>query len=88
MDESMSVGMIVQAGLTLVGLFLAIYFLAVLTPRLARRVDAWIADYRKKHAPGKDPSYGVRSIYELPPAPQDDTSGDENREAPEGKDQN
>ena len=69
MDESMSVGTIVKVGLTLAALFGLIYLMAVLTPWLARKVDAWIAAHRKK--PDSPPGYGVRSIYELPPAAPD-----------------
>ncbi len=58
--------------------FALIFLLAVVTPRIARLVDNWIARYRKNHDPKKDESYGIRSIYELPPR-----SGDE--DAPAGE---
>lgn len=62
------------------GLFVLIYLAVVLTPWLAKHVDKWMADYREHHNPKRDPTYGVRSIYELPPAKDDKSSPDDTGE--------
>ncbi len=67
MDETVSVETIIRFGAICLGAFAVIFAVAVLTPWLAKHVDNWIANYRSNHDSRKDPSYGIRSIYELPP---------------------
>ncbi len=54
-----------------------IYLFAELTPWIAKHVDKWIADYRKTHDPKQDDTYGIRSIYDLPPAKPEQPEQDE-----------
>lgn len=67
MGEGMNVEVLVRYAVMMGGLMLLFFLLAVITPWLAKHVDKWIANYREKHSPEKDPTYSVRSIYELPP---------------------
>ena len=67
MEDTISTAQIVQFALTTLCVFAAIFALAVLTPWMAKKVDAWIARYRENHSPSRDETYSVRSIYELPP---------------------
>lgn len=67
MDETISFAQIAEFALTTLCVFAAIFALAVLTPWIAKKVDAWIARYRENHSPSRDETYSVRSIYELPP---------------------
>ncbi|MBE6851537.1 MAG: hypothetical protein E7504_07405 [Ruminococcus sp.] len=67
MEDTISTSQIVEFALTTLGVFAAIFALAVLTPWMAKKVDAWIARYRENHSPTRDETYSVRSIYELPP---------------------
>ncbi len=71
MDESMSVETIVKFGAVTLGAFAVIFLIAVITPWMAKHVDEWIARYRSNHNSRKDPTYGIRSIYELPPKKED-----------------
>ena len=78
LDATIEIGTVLKFGLMTAGLFALIYFATVATPWLAKHVDRWLADYRANHDPKKDPTYGVRSIYELPPKQdnQDNTDDD------------
>ncbi len=67
MDETISTAQIAEFALTTLCVFAAIFALAVLTPWMAKKVDAWLARYRENHSPSRDETYSVRSIYELPP---------------------
>ncbi|MCR4644237.1 MAG: hypothetical protein K5695_02375 [Oscillospiraceae bacterium] len=67
MEATVDISTVLRYGLITLGLFALIYAIAVLTPWMAKHVDAWIAKYRENHNPKRDRSYGVRSIYELPP---------------------
>jgi hypothetical protein len=71
-----------HVGIMCVVLFVLIYLLTLLTPWLAKYVDKWIENYHRNHSVEKDPTYGVRSIYELPPK-KTDTS--EKEESPQEK---
>lgn len=67
MDESMNVGMIVEFLVTTVGVIGIIAVLSILTPWMAKHVDAWIARYKDHHSPKRNSIYSVRSIYDIPP---------------------
>lgn len=67
MENGVSIETVLRYGLITLGLFALIYLMAVLTPWMAKHVDSWIARYRENHDPKRDRTYGVRSIYELPP---------------------
>ena len=67
LEATIPVSTVLRYGLITLGLFALIYLIAVLTPKMAKYVDAWIAKYRAHHDPKQNRSYGVRSIYELPP---------------------
>ncbi len=71
MGEGMSVDVLVRYAVTMLGLMVLFFLLAVITPWLAKHVDRWLANYREKHSPQKNPTYSVRSIYDLPPKKQD-----------------
>ncbi len=77
MENGIEVSKVLQYGLMTLGIFLLIYLLAVLTPWMAKHVDAWIARYREHHDPKKDETYGIRSIYELPPKKEPPPGGAE-----------
>ncbi len=65
--QTIPVETVVRFALRLGVIFALIFLIAVLTPWMAKKIDAWIARYRKGHDPKRDPNYGFRSIYELPP---------------------
>lgn len=67
MDSAMDFGVILRFLARTLGVFALIFIAAVLTPWLARQFDKWMARYRKHHDPEQDETYGVRSIYDLPP---------------------
>ncbi len=71
MGEGMSVDVLVRYAFMMLGIMVLFFLLAVITPLLAKLIDKWIANYREKHSPLRDPTYSVRSIYELPPKKQD-----------------
>ncbi len=73
MDETMSVDILIRYAVMMLGLMVLFFFLAVLTPWLAKKVDAWIAKYRENHSVKRDPTYSIRSIYELPPKKEADS---------------
>ena len=52
---------VVRFALRLGVIFALIFLIAVLTPWMAKKIDAWIARYRKGHDPKRDPNYTVRS---------------------------
>ena len=83
MDETISTSQIVEFALTTLGVFAAIFALAVLTPWMAKKVDGWIARYRENHSPTRDETYSVRSIYELPPKKPAKPEQTEQTETPE-----
>ena len=86
MGEGMSVDVLVRYAVMMLGLMVVFFLLAVITPWLAKHVDKWIANYREKHSPRRDPLYSVRSIYELPPKKEDlaDAPADPAQEQPAG----
>lgn len=73
-ENGIPVSTVLRYGLITLALFALIYLIAVLTPKMAKLVDAWIAKYRGHHDPKRDRSYGVRSIYELPPDAEEQES--------------
>jgi len=83
MDESMNMSMIVEFLVTTVGVITIIAVLSILTPWLAKHVDAWIARYRDHHSPKRDSIYSVRSIYDIPPAEKEAAQKAEMEQTPE-----
>lgn len=67
MGAAVDINVLLRFLLRTLGVFVIIFLLAVLTPKIAKIVDKWIAKYRRDHDPRRDESYGIRSIYELPP---------------------
>ena len=72
MDAAMDFGLVLRFLLKTLGAFAIIFIIAMVTPKLAQLVDGWIKKYRSNHDPAKDETYGVRSIYELPPRPREE----------------
>ncbi len=76
MNETVDAGMILRFGLKCLGIFGLIFLLALLTPWMAKQVDALIAKYKASHQEDPEKSDhpenmpSVRSVYELPPAPK------------------
>ncbi|HAJ97810.1 MAG TPA: hypothetical protein DCO72_08760 [Ruminococcus sp.] len=66
MDAAISTATLIRYALTTLGIFALIFLLTLLTPWMAKKVDAWIARYRQNHSEEKSETYGVHSIYELP----------------------
>ena len=71
MENTIDLGVILRFLLRTLGIFALIFLTAVLTPKIAKLIDRWVEKYRSNHDPAKDESYGVRSIYELPPKRQE-----------------
>ena len=71
-DSAVDLDVLVKFSLRILIIFAVIFVLAYLTPKLAKLVDSWIQKYRKDHP--KQETYGVRSIYELPPGPDEEES--------------
>ena len=67
MNGAMDFGVLLRFLLRTLGIFALIFLVALLTPKIAKLIDRWIARYRKDHDPEQDETYGIRSIYELPP---------------------
>ncbi len=86
LENGVDISTVLRYGLITLGLFALIYVIAVLTPWMAKHVDAWIAKYRENHSPKRDRSYGVRSIYELPPE-KEDAPNDEQQDSQEERNQ-
>lgn len=68
-ESAVDLDVLVKFSLRILIIFALIFLLAVLTPKLARIIDGWIKRYRENHT--REETYGIRSIYELPPAPED-----------------
>jgi len=66
LDAAISTATLIRYALTTLGIFALIFLLTLLTPWMAKKVDAWIARYRQNHSEEKNETYGVHSIYELP----------------------
>ena len=85
MNSAMDLGVLVRFLLRTLGIFLIIFVLALVTPKIAALIDKWAKKYREHHNPKKDPTYGIRSIYELPPRedaePEEDPDDDEDEPA-------
>lgn len=67
MESAMDMSVLLRFLLRTLGVFALIFILALLTPKIAAIVDKWIKRYRDHHDPKQDETYGIRSIYELPP---------------------
>ena len=80
MEATIEITTVIRFGLITAGLFVLIYVVCLLTPWLAKHVDKWMADYRAHHDPKKDPTYGIRSIYELPPKKEEKTDPEDSGE--------
>ena len=75
MDAAIDTATLIRYALTTLGIFALIFLLTLLTPWMAKKVDAWIARYRQNHSEEKKETYGVHSIYELPPKKTEKLSG-------------
>lgn len=73
-DSAVDLEVLGKFSLRILIIFAVIFVLAYLTPKIANVVDSWIRKYRQNH--GKAETYGIRSIYELPPAPDEDSAED------------
>ena len=73
LETTIDIGLILRFGLKCLGIFALIFLTAVFTPKIAEIIDKWKAKYFGKSAGGKAgtrETYNVRSIYELPPEPE------------------
>ncbi len=73
LETTIDISLILRFGLKCLGIFALIFLTAVFTPKMAEIFDKWKA----KHFPansgkktGTRETYHVRSIYELPPEPE------------------
>ena len=73
-DSAVDLDVLIKFSIRILIIFAVIFVLAYLTPKLAKLVDSWIKKYRQNH--GKEETYGIRSIYELPPDPDEETEDD------------
>ncbi len=67
MEATVSLSQIAEFAITLIVVMAIIFALSVLTPWMAKHVDAWIARYKEHHSPKRNNLYTVRSIYDIPP---------------------
>ncbi len=67
METTVSLSQIAEFAITLLVVMALIFLLSVLTPWMAKHVDAWIARYKEHHSPERNNLYSVRSIYDIPP---------------------
>lgn len=77
MEFTVELNVLIRFLLRTLAVFALIFLLAVVTPWIAKIVDQWIARYRRNHDPKKDETYGIRSIYELPPRSDDEDAAAE-----------
>lgn len=73
MENAVDIGMILRFGLKCLGIFTLIFLGAVFTPKIAEAIDKWKAEHFKKNSvqhPETKEEISVRSIYELPPKPE------------------
>ncbi|MCR5718024.1 MAG: hypothetical protein K6F80_03190 [Oscillospiraceae bacterium] len=66
MTSPVDVDVLVKFAIRLSIIFVLIFILALITPRLAKLVESWIEKKRKNRESEEEEDYGVRSIYELP----------------------
>ncbi|MBR1527954.1 MAG: hypothetical protein IJ642_01480 [Oscillospiraceae bacterium] len=73
MEHAVDGSLILRFGLKCFGVFALIFIAAVFTPKMAEYIDKWKSRHRpetfKKKKTGE--KYTVRSIYELPPEPEE-----------------
>ena len=74
-DSAVDLDVLVKFSIRILIIFAVIFVLAYVTPKLAKVVDSWIKKYRQNH--GKEETYGIRSIYELPPDPDAEEDPDD-----------
>ncbi|MBR1555917.1 MAG: hypothetical protein IJ644_11085 [Oscillospiraceae bacterium] len=73
LETTIDISLIVRFGLKCLGIFALIFLAAVFTPKMAEAFDKWKAKHFPKSAgkkSGTRETYHVRSIYELPPEPE------------------
>ena len=74
MEHAVDISLILRFGLKCLGIFALIFLAAVFTPKMAASIDKWKAKHSQnasvKNAGTKE-NYAVRSIYELPPEPEE-----------------
>ena len=69
----MDTGLILRFGLKCLGVFALIFLAAVFTPKIAEAIDKWKAEHSQKTTvknPQTKEEISIRSIYELPPQPE------------------
>ena len=71
MEHVVDGSLIFRFGLKCLGVFALIFLAAVFTPKMAEYIDKWKAKHRpEKFRKEQGGDYTVRSIYELPPEPE------------------
>jgi len=74
LETTIDISLILRFGLKCLGIFALIFLTAVFTPKMAEAIDKWKAKHfpesAEKKTPGTKEKYTVRSIYELPPEPE------------------
>ena len=82
-DSAVDLDVLFKFSLRILIIFAIIFLIAVITPKIAKLIDS---RKKKRSSEGeKEETYGLRSIYELPPAPEDDSDYD--LDAPEEQDE-
>lgn len=69
-DVQITTDTMMRFGLKTLGVFALIFLAAVLTPRIAKYVDEWKEKHKSPVIKHQRKSYRIRSIYELPPDPE------------------
>ena len=83
MESPMDMSVLLRFLVRTLGVFALIFVLALLTPKIAKIVDQWLEKYRSRHDPKQDETYGIRSIYELPPKEEAAPAKDETPDLPD-----
>ncbi len=83
MEATVSLSQIAEFAITLLVVMGLIFLLSILTPWMAKHVDAWIARYKEHHSPKRNNLYAVRSIYDIPPDELESAKEAEMEQTPE-----
>ncbi len=73
LESTIDISLIFRFGIKCFGVFALIFLAAVFTPKIAEYIDKWKETHRKENTvqhPQTKETYHVRSIYELPPEPE------------------
>ncbi|GEM_PF-3044265 len=74
LENTIDGGVILRFGLKCLGIFALIFLAAVFTPKMAEYIDKWKSAHSRNASvehPRTKENYTVRSIYELPPEPEE-----------------